>query len=469
MAESVTGLTIMRFSPGSPIQLKRLYAPTIPLRKSQLNTAASPLPASTPTKQKSISIAATVLKRFKGISDTGVLPPDTMGAVGLAHFVTVVNGRLTVSDKVTGAQLSSSTLDFFWQPTGVIGPGTEAFDPKILYDRLSNRFYIVSLAGFSAPNSWLLVGVSQPGNPLSWVLRAIDADKFGSTQTNSWADYPSIGIDNQRLYVTANMFFNTDEFDAVKVWIFNKTSLFTPGSITWNEFYNPPGAEFTTQPTQVFTNAVTPQYLVSQLSLNKLQLARITFPSGVPVWTKLQVITIAPLSSPFPPNAPQKGTSFLINTGDSRLLQAINRNGWIWTTHTVSSADGNRSEVAWYQLGPTRTTPVQQGRVRNTVRSYYYPSLAVNSVNNVLIGFSGSSPNEFANAFFTSRLASDALGTTRPVIWLKNGLAPYELDRWGDYSATMNDPSDDTVFWTTQEYTLAPDTWGTWWGAIRLP
>ena len=60
---------------------------------------------------------------------------------------------------------------------------------------------------------------------------------------------------------------------------------------------------------------------------------------------------------------------------------------------------------------------------------------------------------------------------------LKAGEAPYfkilgagTQNRWGDFSATVVDPSDDTTFWTLQEYAQTSDPvsgesrWGTWWG-----
>ena len=43
-------------------------------------------------------------------------------------------------------------------------------------------------------------------------------------------------------------------------------------------------------------------------------------------------------------------------------------------------------------------------------------------------------------------------------------------NRWGDYSATVVDPTDDTKLWTIQEYAATPsggyDRWGTWWGML---
>ncbi len=40
-------------------------------------------------------------------------------------------------------------------------------------------------------------------------------------------------------------------------------------------------------------------------------------------------------------------------------------------------------------------------------------------------------------------------------------------NRWGDYSATQVDPSDDHSFWTVQELAGArPDTWATRWARV---
>jgi hypothetical protein len=68
---------------------------------------------------------------------------------------------------------------------------------------------------------------------------------------------------------------------------------------------------------------------------------------------------------------------------------------------------------------------------------------------------------------------------------LKPGEAPYYKtgqtlgagagtdNRWGDYSATVVDPTDDVTFWTVQEYAQTPapvsgaSRWGTWWGKFH--
>ena len=66
-----------------------------------------------------------------------------------------------------------------------------------------------------------------------------------------------------------------------------------------------------------------------------------------------------------------------------------------------------------------------------------------------------------------------------PITTIKAGEDSYVKDfgsgrvRWGDYSATVVDPADDTTFWTIQEYAetdVGPlesdDRWGTWWAKL---
>src|SRR5207245_6716803 len=128
--------------------------------------------------------------------------------------------------------------------------------------------------------------------------------------------------------------------------------------------------------------------------------------------------------------------------------------------------------------------PVQQGRVADPVRWYYYPSIAVNDSGSVALGFSGSDDGTFAGAFYTGRRPVDPPGTMAPVGLLKGGLDSYYVtfsgsrNRWGDYSATGVDPSDGRTFWTVQEFagqqvggacpTNNTGRWGTWWGSFRL-
>jgi hypothetical protein len=113
---------------------------------------------------------------------------------------------------------------------------------------------------------------------------------------------------------------------------------------------------------------------------------------------------------------------------------------------------------------------------------FNYPSISVNSKNDVLFGFSRFSSTTFASAGYTYRDGTDAAGTMRDPVIFKAGEDCYVKDfgsgrnRWGDYSHTMVDPTDDCSLWTIQEYAKlqAPPTvggstskWGTWWARVN--
>jgi hypothetical protein len=110
---------------------------------------------------------------------------------------------------------------------------------------------------------------------------------------------------------------------------------------------------------------------------------------------------------------------------------------------------------------------------------YFFPSIAANANSDACLGFTRSDGSRFAEAVFTGRLASDPAGTMQSIQLLKAGESSYSKffsgteNRWGDYSNTAVDPSDDLTFWTIQEYASQnagsgrdDGRWGTWWGKI---
>lgn len=433
------------------------------------------------------SLAPVIGSSFIGItSDGSSIPPDTMGAAGPSYLMEITNQKIGFFNKSTGAFISSVSLEDFWSSLGTGSglPDNFPFDPKVIYDQHSGRFIAVTMGGSSSPGSWLMIAVSNTSDPTgTWYKRAIAADKDGGVQLfNNWADYPGFGVDANYVYVTANMFNNTNTYQYGKVWVIPKTQLLSGNaSITVTEFRNPPGSGFTMQPAYVFGSSST-EYLIeegyssSDLPPRRfLNINSITFPGGTPTWTNLGYIEVSSYpTSPFP-EAPQLGSSNLIDTNDARLLNAVFRNGYLWTTHTVANSANTKTEAAWYQINPATAspsppygTPVQQGRISDASRWYYFPSIAVNVNGDVGIGFSGSSASEYAGAYYTARNASDALGTMQSVGLLKAGLAPYSRNRWGDFSATVVDPIDDSTFWTVQEYAGTSNLWGTWWGKFDM-
>ena len=84
----------------------------------------------------------------------------------------------------------------------------------------------------------------------------------------------------------------------------------------------------------------------------------------------------------------------------------------------------------------------------------------------VLVGFSEFQSGDFVDAGYAYRAGTDPPNTLRAPITLKQGQGPYVKrretgrNRWGDYSSSSVDPSDDLSLWTLQEYTRVPGRQG---------
>lgn len=89
------------------------------------------------------------------------IPPDTHGAIGPNHAVSMTNTHVKIQNR-TGTQLEYIPLSTWWGSTLV-------FDPRVIYDPFTDRFYACAVR--SGPpnnlaNSSILVRVSKTGNPV---------------------------------------------------------------------------------------------------------------------------------------------------------------------------------------------------------------------------------------------------------------------------------------------------------------
>src|ERR1700737_2984443 len=87
----------------------------------------------------------TIGANFSGsdVSASGIIPPDSDGAVGPSQFVELVNGVYRVYDK-SGAVLQQLSLDQFWSSAGAT-PQAFSTDPRVLYDPESQRWFAAAL------------------------------------------------------------------------------------------------------------------------------------------------------------------------------------------------------------------------------------------------------------------------------------------------------------------------------------
>lgn len=418
--------------------------------------------------------APTGTTNFAGIAATGWIPPDCTMAAGPDHVLLSVNSSLAVYGKAGGAALLQRTLTQWF--SNVVS-GMTIFDPKALYDQHAGRWVLLAVAVQNSPKRSLhLLSVSASSNPLGpWRNYALDAMKDGTTATNNWADYPALGVDNQALYITSNMFAFGGGFQYAKIRVVPKAGPYSGGTVPFTDFVGMKNADnttaFTIQPCHTF-GAPGVEYLVNSgfPSGNFLTVWHITNPTTTPTLTRQQV-TVSPYS--LPPNADQSGGAPPLNTGDVRVLHAVYR-GDLWTAFTTAhnwGGSSNRASVQWCQIRAAVPVVVQQGVYGSANFHYFYPASCPDNNGNLTMVFSRSGTSEFGSIFFTGRRSTDPLGTLQPSALLKAGTAHYVRtdgsgrNRWGDYNGVAADPANPRLIWFYSEYASAPDTWGTWVGS----
>jgi hypothetical protein len=428
---------------------------------------------------------------FVGIPYTGFFPPDPIIAAGPEDLVPVVNGGIALFTKA-GLNSAQLTLNNFY--AGSLS-GTFVYDPKILYDPHSGRFFTVALDGQSSPNSWLRIAVSKSNNPNNlsvgtspgahWWGFNIDADLDGGVQVNNnWADYPGLGVDQFNLYITANMFSNAGVFQYSKVWTIPKSGLVAGGPITVFEFGAPPApplanpvtgfADGTIQPALNFDLTNEHMLATNALGANgNVTFWTVNTPGGTPTMSATNLL-VTSWNSFSVPDCPQAGGGVPLNTGDTRMLNAVERGGSIWATHTQPNPAGTRTEARWYQINPIGPAVVQFGQVTDSTRCYFYPAIHPDALGNVSMVMSGVDGTIFGSAFYTGRLSTDPAGTMQTVALLQAGLSNYVVvdpsgrNRWGDYGGIAGDPATGEI-WLFHEYASATlNQWSTWVGKTAI-
>jgi len=313
----------------------------------------------------------------------------------------------------------------------VLPPGASIFDPGIFYDHYASRYVVVIAARRQSPaGSWLLIGVSQTGNPggTYWIW-ALDARLDGSNPTNNWSDYPKVGFDTQAVYIATNQFQIGGGFQYAKFRILNKSELYQGAALHWYDFWNlknPNGSgAFTVQPASHFrgVGANPPAYLVNGFFPSGNQLTLWALANPVASWSggtpSLSRQAVPCRAYDFPPNAQQLGSANLVSTNDPRLLNAVFQNAGgvqrLWTCHTVKiSWQGDpqaRCGIQWYEINVPTATVVQQNAYGASGKYYFFPAIQTDINRNAFFAFCRSGSTEYVNVRQTGRRVGDPANT----------------------------------------------------------
>jgi len=467
--------------------------------------------------QKRNNIAA--ITTYEGINFSGDasnsgyyhIPPDPIGAAGPNYLVSVTNTSIEWFSKSTGARLNSQRLGM--NATDAVGsffeslsPETGTFDPKVVYDQYNGRFVVTAFETTTLPNkSKIFIAVSKTSDPTAgWWFTEINSAITVGTKL-SYADYPGLAVSSTGIYITANMFsFSPESYTAGRLWIINKTPLYSGGTATWivrDAITAGSGYSGSYQPTQMFDNAQSGvgTFLVLYSGLSDgtnefVNVIRVSNSLTNPTFTG-QDVPLGDIDNTGGSylDAPQQGTSTIINTNDRRTQNAVWRNNALWTAFTVvpnSGADAGQVTAHWVKINTDILSSLSvpdQGNIGgediSTGTYTFFPSISVNSTGDAIIGFAASGPSIYPGAYYAARYSSTPAGTVLASQVVRTGIDYYvrqfggTRNRWGDYSGSCVDPSDDLTFYVFNQYALTRGNilttyptedgrWGTAWGVV---
>lgn len=173
---------------------------------------------------------APVFTGFLGLAGNfRAVPPDTTGAVGPQHVVTMLNTQVSIQSRTGDTRQNYPiTLAAFWSPLGAF---PDAFDPRIQYDSQADRWIAVASANGQLATSVLLVAVSRTGDPGG----AWNYFKVTIGNANQWGDFPVLGFNAKWIAVSVNLFgIRSGDYVNTHLYVFGKTGLYQngPGSFT---------------------------------------------------------------------------------------------------------------------------------------------------------------------------------------------------------------------------------------------
>lgn len=424
-------------------------------------------------------------------------PPDQGLCTGNGYVVEMVNSAYTVY-KPNGTVVTG--------PYNVNGPFDEGLteftsDPRCHYDAATHTWYATILfINASNTQSRVDLAVNTSGDPTkAWTTYRIDTtDTGGQTGPRHpgcpcLGDQPTLGIDAYNIYITTNEFsLKGPQFNGAQVYAVPRSDLVAQSQPTatpahFVHFDNlsiggnvaasvQPALTTGTAPAEYFLNSLDPNGTFDQ----RIGVWAMTNRTGIAHGVRPTLSSIVTPSEAYgvPPNAQQRGSSSLINTGDDRMQQVQYIGGHVLgaldSSVTIPGDSAARSGAAWFDAQPSLSgntiggATLQQGYVVLAGNYLMYPAIQRAPDGKTVIVMSLSGASRYPSAVYS--VLNSGASSFGPVNVAAGGTGPYDpaATRWGDYSWSVLDPSGHSI-WGATEYippksSQTPDglrNWGT--------
>jgi hypothetical protein len=450
-----------------------------------IRSAGNPANVDTALQTEVLPLVGTQgLLNFDGQNADGLAPPDTEGAVGATQYVQWVNVEYNVYDKVTGNKtLGPIQGNAFWSGFGGVCQSGNSGDPIVEYDKSADRWFVAQNY-FSTPYT-VCIAVSTTND----VTGSFNRYSFAVKPTSDFPDYPKWGVWPDGYYLSFNAFGTFSEVgaqacaaDRVAILAGNAATMqcFTTSSTDVNLL--PSDQDGLTPPP-----AGSPNYFVDfsdtahinfwQFHVDFVNPSNTTFTGptalAIPPFTQICKGNRACIPQPSPGEK-------VDSLGDRLMYRLAYRNTGkvevLLISHTVKPTGSSTatSAVRWYEIhSPQNPKIFQAGTVQDKSTSLWMPSIAMDKVGDIALGFSASSSTLNPSVLYAGRVPSDPLNKmeSNRIVVQGGGVQKSTANRWGDYSDMQVDPVDDCTFWYTQEYikTTGSFNWSTRINSFKFP
>ncbi len=422
-------------------------------------------------------------------------PTDVNLAVGDTQVVQWVNVSYAVFNKTTGAVVVGPVNgNAFWAGFGGTCQNNNDGDPIAQWDKHAHRW--VMAQNVFVPPYATCVAISTTPDATGPYYR------FQFPQPG-FPDYPKWGIWRDAYYQAQNNFGNGSGFLGARACAYESAKMLVGNSTAKQICFQATVNDDSMLPGDIDSLALPPlgqqELFLGTIDTGSTGVTKIyqylfhvdfTVPSNS-TFTGLNEtmpLTVAAFSlgcGGFNACIPQSGTSSLLDSlGDRLMYRLAYRNfpktpkphqTWL-VSHSVNTPSGQVAE-RWYEFHAPETSTTlsvfQQSTYAPDTTYRWMGSLAMDRLQNILLGYSTSTSSTFPAIKFTGRLPTDPLNTmeTEATIVLGTGSQVGTANRWGDYTSMALDAQDECTFWYTNQYYMATGqfAWSTHLASAKFP
>jgi hypothetical protein len=374
---------------------------------------------------------------FEGITQGRYIPGEPTVAAGPLNIFSTGNTSVTVTDRDGSNRVEIPSSIFF----GVPAEENNTNDPVCWFDPHYGRFLVLV---FTHGSTWskFYLAVSQTADARgTWYVYTFDQMVDGTTPTTNWSDFEGLGVSADKIAMTSQQYSQLNQYRYQKIRILDRALAYAGGPVPYVDLVNfapPPGGTvsnlFATKAGRNLTagDSTIHVFTVRYDGGSDVAYRTITGPPTAPVLSAGSRVTVSSYTPP--PNAVQKGTTTLVNTGDCRTPEFFVRDGLLTIAwHTGVRIQGtDYSGLRLFRMRTADQAVVTDETYAAAGSFYYYPAAAADSVGTVFVGFDASSATEYPSAYATGKRRGEP--ALQPSAVLHAGHNFTLQERWGDYT-----------------------------------